>query len=135
MTFVTFTSTGTTFESTLAQKAIDNGWTRCEVGYNWIKPVGSNNVCLGKIYQLGAIRIYTELSVTGYLYTIFEPAVRESYDSGTHLGIGLGWVGWGNPIYWLGKSENDVARDFIFEGWIDDHSIIGNVKQIGRAHV
>jgi len=128
MAFVTFTCAGTIFDATLATNAIANGWTRCEAGYNWIKPVNSNNVCLGRITQLGAIRIYTEISATGYQYTIFEPAVRESYDSGTHTGIGLGWVGWGNPIYWAGRTENDVARDYTFEGWIDSNSIIGNVK-------
>jgi hypothetical protein len=128
MAFVTFTCAGTIFDATLATNAIANGWTRCEVGYNWIKPANSNNVCLGRITQLGAIRIYTEVSATGYQYTIFEPAVRESYDLGTHTGIGLGWTGWGNPIYWAGRTENDIARDYTFEGWIDSNSIIGNVK-------
>ena len=128
MAWITFTCAGTVFDATLATLAIANGWTRCEAGYNWIKPASSNNVCLGKIIQLGAIRIYTEVSATGYLYTIFEPAVRESYDSGIHVGIGLGWTGWGNPIYWAGRSENDLARDFSFEGWIDSNCIFGNVK-------
>jgi hypothetical protein len=126
--WVTFTCSGTLFEATLAQKAVDNGWTRCEVGYNWIKPADSLNVCLGRIAYLAAIRIYTEISATGYQYTIFEPSVRESYDSGTHVGIGLGWTGWGNPIYWAGRTENDLARDFSFEGWIDENCIFGNVK-------
>jgi hypothetical protein len=128
MAFVTFTCAGSIFDATLATNAIANGWTRCEAGYNWIKPANSNNVCLGRIAQLGAIRIYTEISATGYQYTIFEPAVKESYDSGTHTGIGLGWTGWGNPIYWAGRTENDVARDYTFEGWIDSNCIIGNVK-------
>lgn len=128
MTWVTFTCSGTNFAETLAVNAIANGWARCETGYSWIRPVNSNNVYLGRIYQLGAIRIYTEISATGYLYTIYEPAVRESYDLGAHTGIGLGWTGWGNPIYWAGRSENDVARDFTFEGWIDGNCIIGNVK-------
>ena len=128
MAFVTFTCAGSIFDATLATNAIANGWTRCESGYNWIKPANSNNVCLGRITQLGAIRIYTEVSATGYQYTIFEPAVRESYDTGTHTGIGLGWTGWGNPIYWAGRTENDVARDYTFEGWIDSNCIIGNVK-------
>ena len=128
MAFVTFTCAGSIFDATLATNAIANGWTRCEVGYQWIKPANSNNVCMGRITQLGAIRIYTEIGATGQLYTIFEPAVRESYDSGTHTGIGLGWTGWGNPIYWAMRGENDTARDFTFEGWIDSNSIIGNVK-------
>ncbi len=128
MPFVTFTCAGSIFDATLATAAIAAGWTRCEVGYQWIKPADSNNVCMTRITQLGAIRIYTEVSATGYLYTIFEPSVRESYDLGTHTGIGLGWTGWGNPIYWAGRSENDLARDFTFEGWIDSHCIIGNVK-------
>ena len=128
MAFVTFTCAGTIFDATLATNAIANGWTRCETGYNWIKPANSNNVCLGRITQLGAIRIYTEVGATGQLYTIYEPAVRESYDLGTHTGIGLGWTGWGNPIYWAMRGENDVAREYTFEGWIDSNSIIGNVK-------
>jgi len=128
MAWITFTCAGSIFDATLATNAIANGWTRCETGYNWIKPANSTNVCYARITQLGAIRIYTEVNATGYLYTIYEPAVRESYDSGTHTGIGLGWTGWGNPIYWAGRSENDVARDYIFEGWMDSNSIIGNVK-------
>jgi hypothetical protein len=126
--YITFTCAGTIFDATLATNAIAQGWTRCEAGYNWIKPANSNNVCMGRIIQLGAIRIYTEIGATGQLYTIYEPAVRESYDSGTHTGIGLGWTGWGNPIYWAMRGENDVARDYTFEGWIDENSIIGNVK-------
>jgi hypothetical protein len=128
MAFVTFTCAGNIFDATLATNAIANGWTRCEVGYQWIKPANSNNVCMGRITQLGAIRIYTEIGATGQLYTIFEPAVRESYDSGTHTGIGLGWTGWGNPIYWAMRGENDTARDYTFEGWIDSNCIFGNVK-------
>jgi len=128
MTFVTFTCSGSAFDVTLAQKAVENGWIRCEAGYNWIKPTGSNNVCYARILQLGATRIYTEVSATGYLYTIFEPAVRDTYDPVTHTGTGSGWTGWGNPVYWAGRSENATARDFTFEGWIDANSIIGNVK-------
>jgi hypothetical protein len=128
MPFVTFTCAGTIFDATLATNAVANGWTRCEAGYNWIKPANSLNVCYAKIYQ-APTRIYTEVNAVTYLYTIFEPAVRESYDSvTTHAGIGLGWTGWGNPVYWAGRSENDTARDYTFEGWIDSNSIIGNVK-------
>jgi len=127
MAWITFTCAGTIFDATLATNAIANGWTRCENGYQWIKPANSNNVFYGRITQLGAIRIYTEVNATGYLYTIYEPAVRESYDMGSHTGIGLGWTGWGNPIYWAGRSENDVARDYTFNGWIDSNSIFGNV--------
>ena len=127
--FVTFTSSGTLFDATLAQKAVDNGWTRCEVGYNWIKPANSNNVCTGRMRYLAATLIYTEVSATAYQYTIFEPFVYESYDPVTfHAGIGLGWTGRGNPIYWAGRTENDMARDFTFEGWIDSNCIFGNVK-------
>ena len=126
--FITFTCSGTAFETTFADYAVAHGWTRCEAGYNWIKPAHSNNVCYARIYQLGATRIYTEVSATGYQYTIFEPAVRQSYDLGTHIGIGLGWTGWGNPIYWAGRTENDVAKSFTFEGWMDNNCIIGNVK-------
>jgi len=126
--FVTFSCAGNLFATKLADNAVANGWVRSEAGYDWIKPVNSNNVCLGRLAYLAAIRIYTELSVTGFQYTIFEPAVRESYDAGSHAGIGLGWVGWGNPIYWAGRTENDLARDFTFEGWMDANCIIGNVK-------
>jgi len=126
--WVTFTCSGTLFATKLADNAVANGWVRSEAGYDWIKPVNSANVCLGRMAYLGAIRIYTEVSATGYQYTIFEPAVRESYDQPSHTGIGLGWVGWGNPIYWVGRSENDLTRDFTFEGWMDVNCIIGNVK-------
>ena len=126
--FLTFTCPGSAFEATLAAQAIGQGWTRCEAGYNWIKPAGVANVCLARILQVSPIRIYTEISVTGYLYTIFEPSVWESYDPGSHMGVGLGWTGWGNPVYWAGRSESDLARDFTFEGWIDSKSIVGNVK-------
>ena len=129
MAFVTFTCAGTIFDATLATNAIANGWTRCEVGYNWIKPANSNNVCMGRIRYLAAPLIYTEVSATTYQYTIFEPFVSESYDSvTTHAGVGLGWTGRGNPIYWAGRTENDVARDYTFEGWIDSNCIFGNVK-------
>jgi hypothetical protein len=128
MTFVTFTCSGTLFEATLTQKAIDNGWVRCEFGFNWIKPADSDNVCLASIVYLAIARAYTELSATTYRYTIFEPSVRESYDLATHTGIGLGWTGNGNPIYWVAKAEDDTTREFTFEGWIDENCIIGNVK-------
>jgi len=128
MAWVTFTCSGTLFQQTLADRAVTNGWVRSEAGYDWIKPAASTNVALARITQLGAIRIYTEVSATGYLYTILEPSVRESYDLGAHTGIGLGWTGWGNPIYWAGRSENDLARDYTFEGWIDSNCIFGNVK-------
>jgi hypothetical protein len=128
MAWVTFKCSGTNFEATLAQNAVDNGWTRCQDGYNWIKPAASDNVCVGRITYLGAIRIYTEIGATGQLYTIFEPAVREFYDLTGHTGLGLGWAGWGNPIYWAMRGESDLARDFTFEGWMDSNSIFGNVK-------
>lgn len=126
--WVTFTCSGTLFSTKLADNAVTNGWVRSEAGYDWIKPVNSANVCLGKIAYLPSIRIYTEVNATGYQYTIFEPAVRESYDLGTHTGIGLGWTGWGNPIYWVGRTESDLTRDFTFEGWMDNNCIFGNVK-------
>jgi|GEM_PF-6891619 len=125
--FVTFTSSGTLFDTNLALNAIANGWTRCEAGYNWIKPVNSNNVAYARITYLAATRIYTEISATGYQYTIFEPAVREYYDQPSHGGLGLGWVGWGNPIYWAGRTESDLTRDHTFIGWMDNNCIIGNV--------
>jgi hypothetical protein len=37
-------------------------------------------------------------------------------------------TGNGNPIYWAMRGENDLARDFSFEGWIDSNCIFGNVK-------
>jgi hypothetical protein len=37
-------------------------------------------------------------------------------------------VGWGHPIYWAGRTESDLARDFTFEGWMDSNCIFGNVK-------
>lgn len=128
MAFVTFTCAGSAFSATLASTAITNGWTRCETGYNWIKPADSVNVCMARIAQLGAIRIYSDISATGYLYTIIEPAVRASYDLVTHTGIGLGWTGQGNPVYWDNRSEDCTARDFTFDGWVDSHCIFGNVK-------
>ena len=128
MAWVTFTCSGTLFDATLATNAIANGWTRCEAGYNWIKPANSLNVCWGRI-TYAPTRIYTEVNVATFQYTIFEPSVREYYDSvTTHAGAGLGWTGWGNPIYWAGRTENDLARDFTFEGWIDSNCIFGNVK-------
>jgi len=128
--FVTFTSSGTLFATKLADNAVTNGWTRCEAGYDWIKPAGSTNICLGRMTQLSPIRIFTEIGATGQLYTIFEPAVRESYDVGIHAptALCLGWTGWGNPIYWAMRGENDLARDFTFEGWMDNNCIFGNVK-------
>jgi hypothetical protein len=129
MAWVTFTCSGTLFGTKLADNAVANGWARCEAGYDWIKPSGSNNVCLGRITQISPIRIYTEVGATGQLYTIYEPAVKESYEAGsTHAGVGLGWIGWGNPIYWAMRGENDTARDFTFEGWMDSNCIFGNVK-------
>ena len=35
MAWVTFKCSGTNFEATLAQNAVDSGWTRCQDGYNW----------------------------------------------------------------------------------------------------
>lgn len=128
MAWETFTCAGTLFATTLADRAVANGWTRCETGYNWIKPAAVAQVALGRMFYLTAIRIYTEISATGYQYTIFEPAVREYYDAVAHAGAGYGWVGWGNPITTTAATADYTARDFTFEGWMDSNCIFGNVK-------
>jgi len=127
MAWVIFTDTGTNFAATLATNAVANGWTRCEAGYNWISPASSLNVCQGAMTYLGAVRIYTEISATGFQYTIFEPSVRQSYDQPTHVGIGNGWIGWGCPVYSIGVTANRLANNFTFKGWMDSNCIFGNV--------
>lgn len=128
MAWIEFRCLGSEFESVLADKMVQNGWVRCEEGYNWVKPTWSTRCIRHRIYYLPATRVYAEISTTAYNYTIYEPELREYYNPDTHAGAGNGWAGWGNPVYWTGASRNETAREYSFEGWIDDGVLIGIVK-------
>lgn len=127
MPWVEFTCTGTDFESRIASAMISNGWERCGTT-NWVKPTWSPRCVRQRIIFLPSTRVYAEISGTAFQYTIYEPELREYFDTSANTGAGAGWVGWGNPVYWAGATRNETIREYTFEGWIDEYSLIGVVK-------